>query len=169
VFDLVAGLPWHVLVVHAVVVVGPLAACAAVVYAVWGRSRSWLRWPLAVAAVVVFVSAIVANSSGEALQRRVEASVRSGATSSAEFALVSDHVDVGSVAAVVCAGFALGVLVCVFWLLPPRRSPVLAGVAHGLFPAAVKVAMVLVSLVVIGAVVWAGHSGAAAAWTGRLG
>lgn len=168
-FDLIAGLPWHVLVVHAVVVIAPLAALTAIVYAVWARSRRALRWPLIAASVVVFVAALVANNSGEVLQHRVEAAAGSGEVSAAEVALVSDHVEIGGVTAAVCAGFALGMLVCLLWLLPAQREAILQHVARGAFPLAVRVAIVLVSILVVVVVIWAGHSGAAAAWTGRLG
>jgi len=169
VFDLVAGLPWHVLVVHAVVVVAPIAALGAIVYAASERTRAWLSWPLVVSAAIVLIAAIVANDSGEALQQRVEASAQAGRTTAEELALVTEHVEIGSVTAVVAAAFAIGALLCVLWLLPARRTAVLAGFARGLFPLIVRIAMILVGLAVIVSVVWAGHSGAAAVWMGRLG
>ena len=51
----IRGLPVHVLVVHATVVLTPLAALVALVYAVWPKYRDRLRWPAAVAAVVAVV------------------------------------------------------------------------------------------------------------------
>ena len=51
----VNGLPLHVLVVHATVVLTPLAALVALVYAVWPKYRDLLRWPAAVAAVIAVV------------------------------------------------------------------------------------------------------------------
>ena len=42
------GLPLHPLVVHAAVVFGPLAALAAILYAVVPRWRDRLRWPMLV-------------------------------------------------------------------------------------------------------------------------
>ena len=70
-FDLVNGLPVHPLVVHAVVVLLPLAVVGAVALAV---RPAWLRpyGPLiAGAAVLATVLMPVATSSGEALQERV--------------------------------------------------------------------------------------------------
>ena len=46
------GLPLHPLVVHAAVIFGPLAALAALVYAVVPRWRDRLRWPMVALALV---------------------------------------------------------------------------------------------------------------------
>lgn len=51
----IRGLPVHVLVVHATVVLTPLAALVAIAYAVWPKYRDWLRWPAAAAAVIAVV------------------------------------------------------------------------------------------------------------------
>jgi glucan phosphoethanolaminetransferase (alkaline phosphatase superfamily) len=61
----VNGLPLHPLVVHAAVVLAPLAGLGAVAYLV-PRFRHWLRWPLLVtgvlAAVVVWFAAYTGGS-----------------------------------------------------------------------------------------------------------
>jgi uncharacterized membrane protein len=71
VFDLVNGLPIHPLVVHAVVVLIPLAAIGAIAIALkpaWRRSYG----PLVVAcAVLAAILCPIATSSGEALERHV--------------------------------------------------------------------------------------------------
>jgi hypothetical protein len=51
----IRGLPLHVLVVHATVVLTPLAALVALAYAGWPRYRDRLRWPAAAAAVIAVV------------------------------------------------------------------------------------------------------------------
>ena len=61
------GVPLHPLVVHAVVVLGPLAAFAGLTYALVARWRWLLRWPLVVLAVGVAVAAVVAAAAGEDL------------------------------------------------------------------------------------------------------
>ena len=61
------GVPLHPLVVHAVVVLGPLAALAGVAYAAVPRWRWLLRWPLVVLAVLTAVTAFLATTSGEDL------------------------------------------------------------------------------------------------------
>ena len=78
----VAGLPLHILVIHAAVVFGPLAALSALAYVALPRYRDLLRWPT-LALVVIAVGAIwaayltgqnffdsdrFANFSGEALE-----------------------------------------------------------------------------------------------------
>jgi hypothetical protein len=63
----VNGLPLHVLVVHAVVVLGPLAALAGLAYAALPAWRWLLRWPLVVLAASAAGLAFLAKQSGEAM------------------------------------------------------------------------------------------------------
>lgn len=70
-FDLINGLPLHVLVVHAVVVLVPLTALGTIAIAVRPRWRHHYG-PLVVAAGVLSAILVpVATSSGEALEQRV--------------------------------------------------------------------------------------------------
>lgn len=59
------GLPLHVLVVHGAVVLTPLAALSAILFAVMPRWRYLTRWPTVVLAVVATVVVWVARLSGE--------------------------------------------------------------------------------------------------------
>ena len=61
------GLPLHALVVHGAVVLTPLAALAAVAYVFPGRWRDWLRWPVAVGAVIAVGAVWTAYLTGEDL------------------------------------------------------------------------------------------------------
>lgn len=61
------GVPLHPLVVHAVVVLGPLAGLTGLVYAFVPKWRWLLRWPLVALALVVAVSTVVAAQAGESL------------------------------------------------------------------------------------------------------
>ncbi len=70
-FDTIAGLPVHALVVHAVVVLGPLAALMLLAYALRPTWRTGLRWPTLLLSAVAAASAFVATQSGEALEERV--------------------------------------------------------------------------------------------------
>ena len=63
----VNGLPLHPLVVHAVVVLGPLAALTGLAYALVPRWRWVLRWPLVALAVVTAVASLAAVAAGEDL------------------------------------------------------------------------------------------------------
>jgi hypothetical protein len=60
----IRGLPLHVLVVHATVVLTPLAAIMAIAYATWPRYRERLRWPTAAAAVIAVALVWAAYLSG---------------------------------------------------------------------------------------------------------
>ncbi|MDP3894311.1 DUF2231 domain-containing protein [Nocardioides sp.] len=61
----IAGLPLHALIVHAAVVFAPLAALAAIVFAVMPRWRWLLRWPVLVLALVATGSVVLAYLSGK--------------------------------------------------------------------------------------------------------
>jgi hypothetical protein len=70
-FDTIFGLPLHPLVVHATVVVVPLAAVTVVAAAVSRRFRQWAGLlPLAISLVAV-VLVPISTSSGESLEHRV--------------------------------------------------------------------------------------------------
>jgi hypothetical protein len=69
-FDTISGLPVHILVVHAVVVLLPLMAVVTVAVAVRRRWRSAAPWVVLADAVVVGLS-YAAKESGEALQARL--------------------------------------------------------------------------------------------------
>lgn len=63
-FKEILGLPAHVLVVHAVVVLVPLLALLSAAYVALPRFRARLDWAVAILAVVAPVSAFVAVESG---------------------------------------------------------------------------------------------------------
>jgi hypothetical protein len=65
VFDRVLGIPAHPLYIHAAVVLVPLLALTAVLYAVWPRSRRHVRWPLVAFALATPGAVFFAKESGE--------------------------------------------------------------------------------------------------------
>lgn len=65
------GLPAHILLVHAVVVLVPLSALLIVLVAFWPAARRRLVWPTAILAVVALISVPLATEAGEWLERRV--------------------------------------------------------------------------------------------------
>ncbi|WP_067813179.1 DUF2231 domain-containing protein [Nocardia inohanensis] len=68
------GLPAHVLLVHAMVVLVPLTALLLIVSAVWPAARRRLIWPAAVLAVVVTALTPLTTEAGEWLEQRLGAS-----------------------------------------------------------------------------------------------
>ena len=149
-FDTIAGLPVHILVIHAVVAFAPLAALLAIGYAV---RPAWRRWPVALLAVATGVGGFVAAESGEALERRL---VGAGVGGEA-LDLIHEHAEAGDLARTVCLAFAAIALVAVRWLLRPGRGGVL-----GLLVAAI---LVIASVAVTATVLIAGHKGSTAVWS----
>lgn len=170
--DTAFGLPLHPLVVHATVVVVPLAVLAVLLAGLWPRFRAWAGWlPLVLAAAAVVLTPL-STQSGEALERRVPVT-----------ALVRAHTELGDTLTpwVLLLGVA-SVLTTVVW----RRERVLvAGEARdplgrlgdrvsswtgrGALPRwLVVVTAVLAVVAGVGTgqqVVRIGHSGAEAAWS----
>ncbi len=70
-FDTIGGIPLHPLVVHAVVVLGPLAGLLLLAYVFKPSWRVGLRWPTLGLALISAVSAAMATSSGESLEEKV--------------------------------------------------------------------------------------------------
>jgi hypothetical protein len=64
VFDRVLGIPAHPLYIHAAVVLVPLLALTAVLYAVWPGSRRHIRWPLVAFALASPGAVFFAKESG---------------------------------------------------------------------------------------------------------
>lgn len=141
-FDTIAGLPVHPLVVHAVVVLGPLAALLAVLYAVKPAWRHGLKWPTLLTSGVAAVFAFVATQSGESFQKRVGDPAY-------------DHAEKGDLAAIAVYVLFGAVLLLVFWLARPTVT-------------ATSVASILVAsaaaLFLLFGIVNAGHSGAKSVW-----
>jgi len=156
VFDFIFGLPMHALVIHAVVVLVPLAALLAIAFAVLPLWRPVLRWPTAAGALFSGVVAWAAAESGQALLSRV-----SLARPRTDFALVQTHVDRGYMVRIVATVFMVLVLAAVYILKPPgqdapRRRPL---------EVLVSILVVLASAALLTTVVLAGHAGSAAVWS----
>ncbi|MFE9689006.1 DUF2231 domain-containing protein [Micromonospora sp. NPDC005806] len=108
-FKEINGLPVHVLVVHAVVVLVPLLALLASVYGLVPVSRRRLDWAVLVLAVVTPVVAYVASQSGKALQE-----VLRGRGYPAEgLAKIKEHSDYGDVLLWLTVALAVAALLLV--------------------------------------------------------
>ncbi|MEZ0581196.1 DUF2231 domain-containing protein [Nocardioides sp. MH1] len=147
----VNGLPVHALVVHAVVVLGPIAALAGIAYAVVPRWRDWLRWPLVVVTTLVVGAVWVAYLSGEDL---TEANTYGGPLE----ALVQKHEDRASMLRLLATGFAVVTWVTAWW---HTRKGVVGIVLTALL--GIMAALTLVWVVLTG------DAGAQIAWYGVKG
>jgi hypothetical protein len=142
-FDTIANLPVHALVVHAVIVLVPLAAFGAVLVAL---KASWDRLHGLIVVVLAFIgagAAYVAKESGESLGSRV--------------GFPSDHTRWGTYV-VVSAGLLFLSTAALWWL--DRRNPD----ARPLLAKVLAVVQIVVAAVAFTFVVLAGHSGAQAVW-----
>ena len=152
----VNGLPLHPLVVHAVVVLVPLGALSAIVFAVMPRWRWLLRWPTLALALGAVVVTRVAVMSGRSLQ------------SDRHFSgpLVDRHVMWGHRLEYAVWVFAV-VAVVACWVLPyvvpfadrPDRTSPMASLAT-----AVTVLLPVAAAVVLVVAVITGDAGAQAVW-----
>ncbi len=142
-FDTIAGLPLHPLVVHAVIVLVPLAALGALVVSVrptWDRTYGWL---VVLTALVATGSSVVAKLSGEQLASRV--------------GFPADHAQIATLMPLFSGLLLIAVSALWWWdrkgeQTPDRMRTVLA---------------VLTTLTAVFALIWAiraGHSGATAVW-----
>ena len=144
-FDTIAGLPMHPLLVHAPVVLLPLGALGLLLVLVRRAWRERYGFLVGAALVAGAGAAFAAAESGEALAKRV--------------GVPADHSTWGDrlpLAAGALAVVALG------WLLSTRRSAQ-SGLAKGLGALAAVLAVAVVALTAL-----VGHSGASAAWKDRI-
>ena len=151
-FDLINGLPVHVLVVHGVVVMLPLAVLGTIALAVrpaWRRTYGWLVVGVAAVATVLIP---IATSSGEALQRRVG--------SPGEHAALGDTL--------IWFALPLLVLALAMVLLERRRTSPKGPIGPKALPMVVSVLAVVVGLASAVQVYRVGDSGARAAWADQV-
>lgn len=144
-----SGLPLHPLVVHATVVIIPLAALTAILFAVWPRFRAWAGPLPAALSLVGLVLVPLSTSTGEALEKHTAAS-----------ALLERHTRLADgllpwmigLVVLSLAGYALH-----------RRSTSGHSVARAV-TVAVAVLAIVASVGTSVQVVRIGHAGAQAAW-----
>jgi hypothetical protein len=150
------GVPLHPLVVHAVVVLGPLAALTGLVYAAVPRWRWLLRWPLLVLAVVTAATAFLATTSGdELLEARPELEQ-----------LVEEHEERGELLRNVALGY-VPVSVLAAWALggvSALASGRGAQETRGALGMVAAVLLAVASVALLVTLFLAGDSGAQAVW-----
>jgi hypothetical protein len=142
VLDTFQGLPVHVLLLHATVVLVPVTCLLTVGVAFWARVRSLAVWPVVALNAVMVVVVWLTAQAGESLERRLGGSPA-----------VADHAEIGDK----LLFFAIALLV----------ASVLVAVLHDRGRAARLGSGVVSAVVAVATVVWVvrtGHSGAVAVW-----
>jgi hypothetical protein len=144
VFDTIFGLPVHALVIHAVVVVLPLAALLVVIMAAVPRWRVGLRWPTLALVAMSVASIPVATRSGSALERRIGSSE-----------LIEEHQALGDT--LIWFGLAMLVLTAAFVFADRARQ-------RGAVVASLAVLAVIASGAATVQTIRTGHAGTTAVW-----
>jgi heme A synthase len=150
--ETVFGLPTHAIVVHATVVLLPLAALVVLLHAVWpaARRRLGIVTPLLAGAALVLVP--MSTDSGESLERAV------GRT-----ALVERHAELAD--GMLPWAIGLFVVAVGLWLLDRRRARPSNAEPRWL-PIVASVLAVVAVLGTVQQIVRVGHAGAEATWSG---
>ena len=147
-------MPLHPLVVHAVVVLGPLAALTGLAYAAVPRWRWLLRWPLVALSVVTAVAAFVATQSGEALlDLRPELEP-----------LVEEHEEYGELLRNVALGYVVVTALAAWALGGVSALASGRGARHTRFGVPVALLLGVASVALLVVLFLAGDSGARAVW-----
>jgi Predicted membrane protein (DUF2231) len=156
-FDLFNGLPLHALVVHAAVVLTPLAAVIGIAFAIVRSWRWLLRWPLVVVALLALGTVFVAVQSGNAFRARLRL----------PSAIIQAHAAAGQLLLYVMAGYAVLAVVAALTLGGPSALRSGKGARAGASGAlqAVLVAVLIVGSVGLGYQVFkTGEAGSRAVW-----
>ena len=154
----VNGLPAHVLLVHAIVVLLPLSAALLALTALWPAARRRLAGPNVVLSLLVVVLVPITTSAGEWLEHRLTPNP-----------LIHRHTELGDTAIYAAIGVALLALI-VWWRQRESagRSPVrrtFLAPASSAITATVTLIAVLVAGAAVYDVVRIGDSGAKASWS----
>src|SRR3954452_11931890 len=147
--ETVFGLPTHAIVVHATVVLLPLAALAVLLYAFWPVARRRLGIVTPLLAGVALVLVPLSTESGESLERSVGRSP-----------LVVRHAELAD--GMLPWAIGLFAVAAGLWLLDRRAS----GREPRWVPVVASVLAVVAVVGTVQQVVRVGHAGAEATWSG---
>ena len=159
--DTIGGIPLHPLIVHAVVVLVPLASLLLLLAAVSPRIRHWAGLLTPITATIALVLTPLASQSGEALQRRV-----------AESPALEEHTELGDT--LVFYVFLVAALAWALWFLDRRARAAVDTTSTTADRAATPRSPLLTAVIVLSVlavvactvqVVRIGHSGASASWS----
>lgn len=154
------GLPLHILIVHAVVIVMPVAAVVVLLATVWPRARRWFGLVTPILGVVAAILVYVAKEAGEWLEARLPDSP-----------LIQKHADLGGTLLPWAIALAvLSVVVYVWYRFIERRPSDESPPALVRRVVAVVLAVAAVVVVPAGIVttVIIGESGSRAVWDGSF-
>jgi hypothetical protein len=151
-----AGLPLHVLLVHFVVIVVPLAALCTVLAAAWPAARRRLGVVTPIIALAALISVPITTAAGEWLEARV------GNTP-----LILAHAALGrTLLPWAIATFVVATVQWVWFRFGSSRVP--ARGARITVTAALALAVAVIAVGSVVTVVQIGESGARAVWTGSF-
>ena len=158
-FDKISGLPAHPLFVHGAVVLVPLLAIIAILYAVWAGARRHIRWPMIVLAVATPGAVFAAKESGESFKE----SPNFQATEIQK--TIGQHEGFGNTLFLVVAGLAVLTLVMAFMIATTAD-----GTAAIKAPVAVHWIVIALTVILAAAALFyvfkAGDTGAHLVWSG---
>ena len=150
----ISGLPAHVLLVHALVVLAPLTALLEILCALWPAARRRLVWlVLAFAVVTAVLTPITANAGGWLFDR--ERHHRD---------ILNTHADRGGV----MIYFSIALLVVAVVLALVHRREVRAATPGLVVKVVVAVVAIVVGVAAVVQVVRIGDSGAQSVWANEL-
>jgi hypothetical protein len=162
-FNQINGLPAHVLINHAAVVLTPLVALGAIAFALRPSWRWWLRWPLAASTAVALGAILATVHSGVILKQNL------GSHLPPE--IIATHEHRGHQLQVLMWVFTAVVLVAVVSLGGPTAlasgKGAREGVASRPLQYVISAVLVVGAVLVIVQVVRTGDAGARAVWGNR--
>ncbi|KAA0918174.1 DUF2231 domain-containing protein [Dietzia sp. ANT_WB102] len=152
-----AGLPAHILLLHSVIVLAPIAGLGGILYALRPTWRRVLQWPVTILAVLVAGLTILTANAGEALEHALPGS-----------RLIREHAEQGQLLEIAAEIFA-AVVIVLFVLTWPRMASVVPFLdkvgAHRWLVLTVRIFAVLAGVFLIYQTVVTGHTGAQATWS----
>ena len=151
--ETVFGLPTHAIVVHATVVLLPLAALALLLHAFWPAARRRLGVVTPLLAGVALVLVPISTDSGESLEHAVGRSE-----------LVERHAELAD--GMLPWAIGLFVVAARLWLLDRRRARSSNAAEPRWLPIVASVLALVVAAGAVQQVIRVGHAGAEATWNG---
>ncbi|MBG6223625.1 glucan phosphoethanolaminetransferase (alkaline phosphatase superfamily) [Arthrobacter sp. CAN_A2] len=157
----IGGLPAHILLIHGVVVLAPIAGLLSLLFAGLPRLRSRLAWPLGVLAVVLVPLSLLTAEAGEQLEQNVP-----------ESAIVEVHAEQGDLFKTLALVFFVIVAAQIAVAFPqalirPRRLGGLRNLLSARWVRALAVVLGVVGgLAIVYQSIVTGHSGSTSVWGG---